>query len=751
MTEHHENLPSIDTDHRNVGELSEPQSSPSDPDLMPRPQRRRRRDASEVGLGTDQNLRELSAAFHNQRREYFPELAAKGAFPAVTDTLIDQMVADLKARHGTGVVTDVDVAELLSAKARLGACYLRYSDENSQSRSIIDQLREVMKRAAKDGIVLTWSCLFVDYARSAVYDTRLGFEAMLKRLGAEKPQNKVLEAVFIDEFARGSRDDDDSWRLAGMCNRQGINLAAADGFDLQNDSDWDLKIRIFNIVNAMEKKNKSHRVKRGMRGVAEDGRVLGRIPDGYTGRIRRDANGNVVTGNKDKPVHDIAIDPEARVWVREMFELAMIKKWSLYKIVKHFNDNKIDGWDGCTEASLKIKLINPAYIGLFTWGKTTQIFNHETREYETKHLPWTEWSVFYDKNLALVPKAWHVAMRKKYAKGTKRKAAKRLPDRVAVTLFSKALKCGYCGGDIKMFRSAKKYKNMYCPNGPKGVHGCKLSASKSVRVIEQCLLDHLDKHLLTEDAVQSLVEKANIYLAEEAAKPLADARPEKAQLRKLEKQCEKLIDRVLNEGDEKLCKAYDGKIAKLQGQIDSLRDVIREKEVKNAPAPPPLDIGRVKLYLSDLQSMLAQEVPASAEAIADLTGPIHITQEPVPGMRRGAKWVARFSPDLMRLLAKVASEIDYPDCATVEFLCRATRADGPRAGEPHAPAPPHPDFGWPSPAVSSRVLRGAILGAYRDPGGATAERRGASHPTKHRRLSAVGADPHICFASSDRF
>ncbi|WP_437192503.1 helix-turn-helix domain-containing protein [Planctomicrobium sp. SH527] len=58
----------------------------------------------------------------------------------------------------------------------------------------------------------------------------------------------------------------------------------------------------------------------------------------------------------------------------------------------------------------------------------------------------------------------------------------------------------------------------------------------------------------------------------------------------------------------------------------------------------------------------------AAAAIRQLTGPISITQEPIPGKKHGARWIATFSPNLLALLHQIAKDKDYPDSMTLEFL-----------------------------------------------------------------------------------
>lgn len=639
-------------------------------DLRPRSKRRSRRPAAELGLGADQDLADLAKAFIELRREHFPDLTKRKLDEDPSPAVIEKMVADFKERHGTGVVSDID-RNLADSELSTAACYLRFSDDNSQVRSIIDQLRKVMQRAGADGVVPLWSLLFADYGRSAVFDTRLGFEGLIKRMQAGVGSCKC---VLIDEFARGSRGERDAWRLAGMCKRLNINLVgASDGFTLANE-DWDFKVGIYNTFNRMESKYKAMRVRRGMEGAAADKQVLGRPPFGYTRAVKRDVNGNVVTGNKGEPVHVWALDPEASVWAYEIFRLAIVEKWLPYKIAQHLNTQKIDGWDGWEPSGVINILVNPVYIGLFIWGRTTKEYNHETGKHGVIKRPWKQWTVTYDKSLAMIPKSWHVQLRKKYEKDRPgRPAPKRLPDRVAVTLFSKALKCGYCGGDIKLTRSNTKsdYRALYCPNGGKCARGCKLKASKSVRIIEKCLLNYIHTYLLTEEAMLELVERANTYLVAEAAKPKASAAAEKAQLRQFERQRDTLMGRLKGKVDPDLIAAYESEVAKLQRHIADLRKLVNEKEAANAPVPPPLDLSQVQTYLADLRGLLSQEVPAAAEAIAELTGPIKITQEAIPGMKTKAKWIATFSPDFLGLLSQLGAAHNYPDCVSLEFLSRA--------------------------------------------------------------------------------
>ena len=235
-------------------------------------------------------------------------------------------------------------------------------------------------------------------------------------------------------------------------------------------------------------------------------------------------------------------------------------------------------------------------------------------------------------------------------------------------MFSGTLVCGSCGREIMLMRSADKYKVMGCINGHTGKHGCKLSATKSTRIIENCLLGFLQTVLFTDEAVGKLVVKANDFLAREASKPCTDTVPLKARIREKEAAIKRLFQRIEGQDDECLCQAYERRIGELQKEVNELKKRLHAANTRNAPPPPPLDLAATKAQLANLRGLLNQEIPAAAEAIRALTGLITIRQEKIPGKKRGAKWIASFSPDLLGWLRCRPNTKDYPDSVTLEYL-----------------------------------------------------------------------------------
>ena len=220
-----------------------------------------------------------------------------------------------------------------------------------------------------------------------------------------------------------------------------------------------------------------------------------------------------------------------------MFELFSVKKWSTYQIAKHFNDIKVDGWDGWTGSGIRKLLVGLDAMGIFIWNRTRREFDIEQNKIVVLENPRSEWERFINPKLRLVPVEWWIDARRRLRKEwDKSGQTGPRPSRnqiSATTLFSGTAICEYCGGEIKLIRSTEKYKQMGCLNGMQHAHDCKLSASKSVKVFEECLLTFIRANLFTDGVVRSLLEKANDFFEQEAHKPQVDTAPLKAEARKL--------------------------------------------------------------------------------------------------------------------------------------------------------------------------------------------------------------------------
>lgn len=633
---------------------------------LPRPERRPRRAKADRGLPPDEELAKLAAVYLDRQRKHWPDMAEAGALPVPNERIRRLMVEDFKERHRTGKVDLDAVLAFRRFCGKVGGGYQRYSCDNSSPTSILDQVVNILDKARANDCFIPWQYLFADYSISGLDASRQGYRSYKSVLDDE---DHKIQVTFVDDFTRASRDELEWWRLAALSKRLGKGMiGASDGFDLSN-ANSDILITVFGLVSRLFIKGLKEKVRRGMKGAARRGTCLGKLSLGFTRQVCRDANGQVICRPDGRPRHKPCIDPATQPYRVEMFEMFVHKRWSLNKIAKHFNQLRVDGSNGWTRSSIRNLLAGIDAIGIFVWNRYRREYDYEQEKYVTIENPRSEWEIYKDPSLSLVPKelwraAWLKLCRTRKAHPLTGKKWSR-NQKSATTLFSGTLFCEYCNTELRLNRSAGKYKVMSCLSGSTGVHDCPLTTSKSTQIIEDCLLSYIRDSLLTEETIVGLVEKANAFLEHEARRPRVDTASTKAKLRDCSARIKKLVRKVEREPDEALCDAYDVRIKELQKEANELKAAIREAEAHNRAPPEPLDVERAKVYLADLRGLLNQEIPMAAEATHTLTGPIKIRQEKVSG-RPGARWIATFSPDVAALLRQVARDKQYLDSKSLD-------------------------------------------------------------------------------------
>ena len=588
-------------------------------------------------------------------------MVAAGLLAQPTDDVIRRMVEDFKHRHRGGKVDVESIRPFAKFCAKFGGNYNRYSCDNSSPLSIIDQMVNALDKAHGENRFIPWQYTYADYSISGLNPARQGYSSY-KAILADA--DHLVESTYIDDFTRASRDELEWWKLAHLSKRlQKRLIGASDGFDLNSESGAVLMMA-YGLLSHLFIKGLREKVTRGMKGAARRGTCLGKLGLGFTRQVCRDAKGDIVRRPDGRPRHKPCWDPGTKPYRIRMYELYVRQNWSPYKIAKHFNQLRVDGSNGWTGSAIKNLLEGTDAIGIFVWNRYRQEYDHEQEKWSKIQKPKSEWVIYKDPSLALVPKelwraAWLKLLRSRKAHPLTGKKWSRNQN-TATTLFSGTLFCEHCQTELRLNRSTGKYKVMSCLSGSTGVHDCPLTTSKSTQIIEDCLLGFLNDCLLTEKTIEDLVQRANVYLEQEACKPQVNTAPMKAKMRDHQERIKKLVRKVEKEADETLCDAYHARIKELQKEVNELKTTIRDAEVHNQKPPEPLDVERAKVFLADLRELLNQEIPMAAEAIRTLTGPIMIRQEKIPG-KRGARWIAKFTPDLTSLLRKLAQDKGYPD------------------------------------------------------------------------------------------
>jgi site-specific DNA recombinase len=640
---------------------------------LPRPQRKPQRARADRGLPPDEELVKLATEHLSRQRKLWPRMVKAGLLPEPTEQVIRDMVEDFKTRHRTANVDAEALGHFATFGAKLAGSYGRHSCDNSNPNSIIDQMTKMLDKAHEEGRFVPWSYVFADYSVTGLDGTRQGYSSYKEVLSHKEHR---IETTYIDDFTRASRDELEWWRLASLSKQLNKRMiGASDGFNL-SDPNWDIWITIFGLLSRLFIKSLREKVRRGMKGAAHRGNHLGRLPLGFTRDVQRDVNGEPIHDKDGRPIYVRCIDPSTRESRLLLFELYVREGWSLTRITKHFNQLKIDGGNTWSHAVIQHLLWSPSAIGVFIWNQNRHERDWETRKWRLVPNPRSEWEIHFDRNLAIVPlDLWRAARRKLAASRRSNPRTGRKPSRKensATTLFSGTLFCGYCNNELNLGRSAGRHKQLCCENGQKGAHGCGLTSSKSTKIIENCLLGHITDAILTDARIDDLIVKANVFVEQIASAPQVDVAPMRANGRLLESKIEDLFQRVEAERgkdspDLKLCTAYDNRISDLQGQLEVQLVALRTAQRNNRVEVRPLDVKWARTAMADLTKLLRQGIPRAAEAIRMLTGPITIRQEEYES-KRGARWIATFTPDLVAVLRQLGTENGTPDRAVLATI-----------------------------------------------------------------------------------
>lgn len=623
---------------------------------LARTQRVAKRAKSERGLPSDDSLARLARSYLEIQAKNWPNLVEAGLLAPATNELVAEMVQDFKDRHRSGKIDHELLKPIVALVAALGGMYGRYSCDNSSELSIDDQMAKVLAKAFADGCYIPWCYVFCDYSVTGRDSSRQGYTSY--KMVLQDAQTHVT-TTYIDDFTRASRDELEWWRFAALSRRLGKGLlGASDGFDLSIVNS-DVLVTVNGLVSRLHIKGLQQKVKRGMQGAAARGTCLGMPSLGFTRQIFKDASGRAAYDSDGIPTYQICIDPATRGDRLRIFEMFVNQCQSAYAIARQFNAENVDGWNGWTESGIKILLRNPNAIGVFVWNKTRREFDPESGKVAIIRNPHTEWIVKYRKELAIVPlDLWRAARRKLSEMRRKSPLTGRDYSRNQIsstTLFSGTLFCESCGAELKLIRSTEKYKQMGCINTLNQGHRCTMSASKSVKVIEDCLFTYLRDVVLTDATLEQIVLKANSVLANEPQKAEVDTAPLKAKERAITSRIAKLVRQVEESEEQSLTTGYSKRIAELERELQGVKLSIRNANVGNLRRPRPLSLETAKAYLKNLRSLLTRDTAEAAAAIRLITGPISIREEKIAGRSRGARWIASFQPQWNEILSHITN------------------------------------------------------------------------------------------------
>jgi DNA invertase Pin-like site-specific DNA recombinase len=628
----------------------------------------------------------LATVYLELQRSLWPALADT-FLPAATDGQLRKMSEDLARRHMSGsldgtpsykgplarkgvqlVGTPVlpapfrllcDAATGRAGASGLAAAYLRYSCNNSNPRSLDDQLRNVLKEARDMNLFIPWSLVFADASISGTDPSRQGYRSLKIVIEVLTGVNTIL----IDEFSRGGRDVPEWFRLAHWAKNHAKNVVGAtDSFDLKSPM-GNMMLHVFGMFSEYFLVQLREKVLRGSIGAAKRGTSTGRPGLGYGLVPVLDNKGRPVLGADGTPTRRKAIHQPTMQYVELARRILLDEHASVGEVVREFNSLKVDGSNGWTDCSIRRTLSNPIYFGIEIYNRTRNEWDSENCKRRTIENVRKDWQRRDAPELRVWDRRTYRAMRRalRGAGGGRRRRSRfaanarvsrneRRPRR----LLAGIMKCE-CGQELKQVRGGPN-ASYACYHGYFGTHGCTMTTAKAARVLEEAILDHVRQNFLTPEAVRQLLDRAKILAEKEAARPPVDIRPLQSQADELKSRRQRLID-LVGSGQSKSFEFIRPQIEELSEQIEQIEETIRRARRRPINAVRPLALADVEGAISDLSSLLAGAPEEAALALRDITGVITVKDQPYSadgryGGTKGGKWVLSFTPRIGSALTR---------------------------------------------------------------------------------------------------
>jgi site-specific DNA recombinase len=494
------------------------------------------------------------------------------------------------------------------------AIYARYSSDLQSDSSVQDQVRlcgELAKSRAWEVV----DC-YTDAGLSGASLMRPGIQELIANALAGK-----FDIVLAEALDRISRDQED---IAGVYKR--MEFADVEIVTLSEGPISSLHIGLKGTMNALFLKDLADKTRRGLRGRVERGKSGGGIAYGYDVVKRFDEEGNPLRGDR-------TVNQDQAATIRRIFEEYARNK-SPKAIASQLNKEGVPSPSGKNWSQSTINgnrrrgtgiINNELYIGRLIWNRQRFIKDPDTGKRVTRLNNESEWISQEIPELRIVSEALWDKAKGRQSKLDARKPGLWRRNRPRY-LLSGLIKCGECGGGYSKINTTH-YGCSVTRN--KGESVCTNRKTISRERLEGAVLSALQTHLMRADLVEVFCQEYAQHLNELSAAQDSDRREKAAEMRRLKKRREQVIQSIYNGIDPRMIREESKYIA------DRLEELEAE-ELQNQDTPPPKPLvhptmaKRYRNEVENLREALKQDEGRgeATEHLRDLIGKIVVTPEP---------------------------------------------------------------------------------------------------------------------------
>ena len=620
----------------------------------PAPSRRGRVRSADFGMPERQGLLDLARTYLEVQARLWPDLAGTAAVPAADPATIAAMADDFERRFRQLQADVFRPGDTPIAWIALAVAYLRFSDENSNPRSLDQQLLNVLNRARRDGVFVPWHYVLADAAVSGTLACRTGYT--LAKTIVERREEFGVTWFLIDDLSRLSRNTIESLRHGELAEATGVRVVgASDGYDSANPQS-SLLLPVLGSMNEAFITQLRSKVKRGMDDAFRRGDNIQPPGVGYRLVDLKDAHGNLVITHKNTIEKVVEIDPEAADWTRRGAEMIAYDGKSAVDVARLFNEHKVGGKQTWSDSRVRQHYGREKLIGKDVFRKTKQVTDRQTGKKKVIHLPTSEWIWRDVPHLRILSNELAEAVKRKLGLGAEsfgRKAKERRKTAHRVDLYPKVLirpVCGCCGNPMILGRSVGKYQSFFCFNANNGIHGCTNRGYKSARIIDEAVLGTVMATLFTDGFLADLTADVNKRLAWIARQPIPSTKKLEQEIANEDRQLRRLTDRLAKLDDTHL-DAVLAKAEEMGRQLAAKREQLKElQRAGRRPSVKSVKEKDVVAALTHLRDLLQGDVGVAAQVLKALVGDVILEARQIEG-QANPQMVARFTINTLPALA----------------------------------------------------------------------------------------------------
>ncbi|CAN5530265.1 hypothetical protein BH11PLA2_BH11PLA2_46380 [soil metagenome] len=296
----------------------------------------------------------------------WPELVQAGVLPKPGAADFESMAERFRVTFETNQWVSPGLIPQRTWKL-LGTAYLRYSDDNSNPRSLDQQLVNVLEKAKQTGIFIPWSFVFADAAITGTIAARHGYQ-LAKRLIQDNDAN--VDVLLIDEIGRASRDAIEALHLGRMIEMSKKRMiGATDGFDSANQISK-LQLDLYDMLHELFVDQLREKDRRGMRDAFGEGKNIFPPAVGYKLVEVRDINENYVVDDDGRVVKERVIDEQWTVSMQDAYRWFADESWSRDRIARVFNERAVGGCTKWDSSRIGVLLGREIHKGVEYYEKT---------------------------------------------------------------------------------------------------------------------------------------------------------------------------------------------------------------------------------------------------------------------------------------------------------------------------------------------------------------------------------------------